>query len=215
MDLLRRLFSSFFPPSSQDDDSMWLLVGLGNPGTQYEKNRHNVGFMAIDQIARDYHFPAFKTKFDGQLSEGRIGEEKVALIKPQTFMNESGRCVGPAAKYFKVTPNRIIVFYDELDLPPGRLKVKKGGGTGGHNGIKSLDAHIGRQDYNRVRLGIGHPGDKDRVTGHVLGDFSKEEQKWLPAWLDLIAAQVPLLIDDNMNDFMTRVAEESKHIKGL
>lgn len=211
MDILRRLFSFFFPFSTQDGEPMWLLVGLGNPGGQYEKNRHNVGFMVIDRIAQEYGFPSFKTKFDGQLSEGRIGEEKVALIKPQTFMNDSGRCVGPAAKYFKVTPNRIIVFYDELDLPPGRLKVKKGGGSGGHNGIKSLDAHLGRQDYNRVRLGIGHPGDKNRVTGYVLGDFSKEEQKWLPEWLDVVTAQVPLLLDDNANDYMTRVAENFKN----
>jgi PTH1 family peptidyl-tRNA hydrolase len=209
MDILGRLFS-LLSPRTQDGEPMWLLIGLGNPGTEYEKNRHNVGFMAVDRIAQDYNFPSFKSKFDGLISEGRIDGQKVALIKPQTYMNESGRCVGPAAKYFKVTPNRVIVFYDELDLLPMRLKVKHGGGSGGNNGIKSIDAHLGRPDYWRVRLGIGHPGDKNRVTGYVLGDFSKEEQKMLPAWLDMIVSNVPLLLNDKTNDFMTRVAEQSK-----
>ncbi len=208
MDILRRLFPFLSQPA--DGEPMWLLIGLGNPGDKYEKNRHNVGFMAVDRIAQENGFPAYKTKFEGLIAEGRIDGQKVAIIKPQTYMNESGRCVGPFAKFFKVTPNRVIVFYDELDLPPGKLRVKQGGGSGGHNGIKSLDAHLGRPDYWRVRMGIGHPGDKDRVTGYVLGDFSKEEQKWLPAWLDTIVSNVPLLLNDKSNDFMTRVAEDTK-----
>lgn len=211
MDILRRLFPFLTIHSpAEDGEPMWLLIGLGNPGDKYEKNRHNVGFMTVDRIAQEYNFPAYKSKFDGLVTEGRIDGQKVAIIKPQTYMNESGRSAGPFAKFFKVTPNRIIVFYDELDLPPGKLRVKQGGGSGGHNGIKSLDAHLGRQDYWRVRMGIGHPGDKDRVTGHVLGDFSKEENKWLPQWLDIIVSQAPLLLNDKSNDFMTRVAEESK-----
>ena len=186
---------------------MWLLVGLGNPGDKYAGNRHNIGFMAIDRIADEYAFPAFRAKFDGHLSEGRINGQKVALLKPQTYMNESGLSVGQAMRFFKVTPNRIIVFYDELDLKPFQLKVKKGGGTAGHNGLKSIDAHLGRAEYWKVRLGIGHPGDKNRVSGYVLSDFSKEDQKTLPVWLDAVSKHAPLLLEDKQNDFMTRVAE--------
>lgn len=209
MDILRRLFPFLHSPAD-NGEPMWLLIGLGNPGDKYEKNRHNVGFMAVDRMAQENAFPAYKSKFEGLIAEGRIDGQKVAIIKPQTYMNESGRCVGPFAKFFKVTPNRIIVFYDELDLPPFKLRVKQGGGSGGHNGIKSIDAHLGRQDYWRVRIGIGHPGDKDRVTGHVLGDFSKEESKNLPAWLDMIAGHVNLLLNDKTNDYMTRIAEATK-----
>lgn len=189
---------------------MWLLVGLGNPGPEHQDNRHNIGFMAIDEIAREYGFPAFRKKFEGSLSEGRIGDQRVALLKPLTYMNLSGQSVGAAAKYFKLTPGRIIVFHDELDLPPGKLRVKKGGGHGGHNGLKSTDAHLNSQDYWRVRLGIGHPGDKDRVTGYVLGGFNKEEKKWLPAWLDVITKHTPLLLEDKQDDFMTNVARDFK-----
>ncbi len=187
---------------------MWLLVGLGNPGKDYQNNRHNIGFMAIEEIAREYGFPAFRKKFDGELSEGRIAGKRVALLKPQTFMNLSGQSVGPAASYFKVTLNQIIIFHDELDLAPGKLRVKKGGGHGGHNGLKSTDAHLSSQDYWRVRLGIGHPGDKERVTGHVLGDFSKAEQKWLPDWLGVIAKHTPSLVEGKPEDFMTSVARD-------
>ncbi len=187
---------------------MWLLVGLGNPGSEYEKNRHNVGFMAIDEIASLYNFSSYRKKFEGELSEGRIGEEKAVLLKPQTYMNNSGQSVGAAARFYKVTPNRIIVFHDELDLAPGKLRMKKGGGAAGHNGLKSMDAHLGRQDYHRARLGIGHPGDKDRVTNYVLGDFSKEEKGWLPDWLKAIAKHVPLLLKDQPEDYMTKVAAD-------
>ena len=195
-------------------DAMWLLVGLGNPGDKYKGNRHNVGFMAIDQIASDNIFPAFKSKFQGELSEGRIGNEKVALLKPMTYMNESGQSVGKAAKFYKIPSDKIIVFYDELDLPPFKIKLKQGGGSGGHNGIKSMDNHLrnneGGKDYWRVRLGIGHPGDKNRVSGYVLSDFSKQEQKDLPFFIDVIARHTQYLFDDNKSDFATRVSEDFK-----
>lgn len=193
---------------------MWLLVGLGNPGGKYKANRHNIGFMTVDQIASDNHLPPFKSKFQGELTEGRIGKEKVALLKPMTYMNESGQSVGKAAKFYKIPSDRIIVFYDELDLPPFKTKIKQGGGSGGHNGIKSMDNHLGRneggKEYWRVRLGIGHPGDKNRVSGYVLSDFSKEEQKDLPFFIDTVARHAGLLFEENKSDFGTRVSEDFK-----
>ncbi|MEM6811738.1 MAG: aminoacyl-tRNA hydrolase [Pseudomonadota bacterium] len=184
---------------------MFLIVGLGNPGNKYEGNRHNIGFMVIDEIARSNNFPAFKNKFQGELSEGRIGTQKIALLKPQTYMNDSGQSVGKAAQFFKVPPEKIIVFHDELDLAPRKIKVKQGGGTGGHNGLKSIDAHLGNKEYWRVRCGIGHPGDKNRVSGYVLNDFSKEEQKWLPDWIDDLSRYVDMVIEHHHDDYMTRV----------
>lgn len=187
---------------------MWILVGLGNPGKEYQDNRHNIGFMAIDEIADQYGFAAFKSKFEGEMSEGRIGEEKVVLVKPQTYMNLSGQCVGKVARFYKVTPHRIVAFHDELDLAAGKMRVKKGGGAAGHNGLKSMDAHLNSQDYWRVRLGIGHPGDRERVTGHVLGDFSKAEKEWVPDWMNACAKHVPLLIGGKNEDYMTKVAAD-------
>lgn len=189
---------------------MWLLVGLGNPGKEYKGNRHNIGFMTADRIADDNMFPGFKSKFNGDFSESRFAGEKVIILKPMTYMNESGQSVGKAAKFYKIPPEKIIVFYDELDLPPGKVKVKQGGGAGGHNGIKSIDAHLGNKNYWRVRMGIGHPGDKNRVSGYVLSDFSKEEQKWLPDFIDTVARFSDLLIEGNDADFMTRVSENFK-----
>lgn len=193
---------------------MWILVGLGNPGKEYEDNRHNVGFMVIDEIAREYGLSAFKSKFEGEIVEGRIGEEKVVLVKPMTYMNLSGQCVQKVARFYKVTPNRIVAFHDELDLAAGKMRVKKGGGAAGHNGLKSMDQHLNSQDYWRVRLGIGHPGDKDRVTGHVLGDFSKAEKQWLPDWVEALAKNVPLLIGGKNEDYMTKVAADFPAPKG-
>lgn len=186
---------------------MWLIVGLGNPGDKYNGNRHNIGFMVVDQIASDNMFPAFKSKFQGEISEGRLAGEKVALLKPQTYMNESGQSVRKAADFYKIPAERIIVFYDELDLAPGKIKVKQGGGSGGHNGIKSIDTNLKNKDYWRVRLGIGHPGNKNRVSGYVLSDFSKEEQKWLPHFIDEVSRHVSYLVEDNQADYMTRVSE--------
>jgi PTH1 family peptidyl-tRNA hydrolase len=205
--MLNLLNLNLFKKKTSD---MYLLVGLGNPGDKYAGNRHNVGFMAVDRIADDNHFPAFKSKFNGEYSEGRFGGQKVMLLKPMTYMNESGQSVGKVASFYKIPPEKIIVFYDELDLPPGKVKVKQAGGTGGHNGIKSIDAHLGDKNYWRVRLGIGHPGDKNRVSGYVLSDFSKEEQKWLPDFIDTVSRFSDYLVQGKEADFMTRVSENFK-----
>lgn len=185
---------------------MQLWVGLGNPGKEYAKNRHNIGFMVIDQLAADNHFPSFKAKFKGEVTEGRLGQQKIILLKPQTYMNDSGQSVRAAADFYKITPDNIIVFHDELDLPPQRVKVKQGGGTGGHNGLKSIDRHLGDKEYWRVRLGIGHPGDKNRVSGYVLSNFLKEEQQWLPDLLYGISKYADDLLPPSKDDFMTRLA---------
>ncbi|MCB1721044.1 MAG: aminoacyl-tRNA hydrolase [Rhodospirillales bacterium] len=189
---------------------MWLLVGLGNPGDKYKNNRHNIGFMAIDAMADEYRFPAFRSKFQGELSEGLIDGKKAVLLKPQTYMNESGQSVGKAAKFYKIPPERVIVFHDELDLEPGKCRVKVGGGVAGHNGLKSIKAHLGTADFMRVRLGIGHPGDKSRVSGYVLSDFAKAELPWLERLVPVLAKYVALLLREKSDDFMTRVAESVK-----
>jgi len=186
---------------------MWLLVGLGNPGDKYAGNRHNIGFMAIDGIADDYSFAGFRSKFQAEYAEGRIGDEKVLLMKPQTFMNESGQSVGKAAKFYKIPPEKIIVFHDELDLPPFKIRVKKGGGVAGHNGLKSIKAHLGTPDFTRVRMGIGHPGAKEKVSPYVLNDFAKSEQDMLSRCVDEVSRHIQLLISDNGDDYMTRVSE--------
>jgi len=186
---------------------MLLLVGLGNPGARYAANRHNVGFMAVDEIVRRHRFPGFREKSrpHGAFSEGAVGGEKVAILKPLTFMNDSGSAVGAAMRWFKLTPADVIVIHDELDLAPGKVRVKRGGGAGGHNGLRSIDRHIGR-DYRRVRIGIGHPGDPDRVTGYVLRDFAKSDGDWLDKTLDAVADAFPLLVAGDDSGFMTKVA---------
>jgi PTH1 family peptidyl-tRNA hydrolase len=196
---------SFLSPGR--DFPMWLLVGLGNPGSKYAGNRHNIGFMAVDRIAARHGIGPFKAKYNGQLAEGRIGDQKVALLKPETFMNESGRSVGAAAKFYKIPPDHIIVFHDELDLAASKIRVKKGGGNAGHNGLRSIDAHLGTPDYIRVRLGIGHPGEKDRVHGYVLSDFAKVEQEWLDPYLEAVGDYADLLLQNKDNEFMSRVAQ--------
>ena len=200
---------------------MRLLVGLGNPGREYANNRHNIGFMALDEIVRRYGFDAWRRRFQGQAAEGRVGREKVLALKPETYMNESGRAVGEAARFFKLEPEQVIVIYDEIDLVPGKIRVKQGGGAGGHNGIRSIDAHLGRlvgasgpaaaragggPDYWRVRLGVGHPGDKQRVKGHVLKDFGKADAEWLDKLLDAVTTELPRLVEDDAEGFMSRVA---------
>lgn len=157
---------------------MKLIVGLGNPGAKYARNRHNIGFLAVDRIAADHGFSPWRAKFQGEVCEGRLGTEKVALLKPETFMNLSGQSVGEAMRFFKLTPEDVVVFHDELDLAPGKLKLKQGGGHAGHNGLRSIHTHIG-ENYARVRLGIGHPGHKDRVAHYVLTDFAKADEGWL------------------------------------
>ncbi|WP_173934718.1 aminoacyl-tRNA hydrolase [Chelativorans sp. Marseille-P2723] len=183
---------------------MLLIAGLGNPGRQYAGNRHNVGFMAADAINRRHSFSPWSKKFNALVSEGRLGGKKVLLMKPQTFMNLSGQAVGEAMRFYKLTPDDLIVTYDELDLAPGKLRVKRGGGAGGHNGIRSIDAHCGK-DYRRVRIGIGHPGDKDRVTGYVLSDFSKSDHEWLEPLLAAIADNAELLVRSDDSGFMNKV----------
>ncbi|MCS6757814.1 MAG: aminoacyl-tRNA hydrolase [Candidatus Devosia euplotis] len=183
---------------------MKLLVGLGNPGSQHQGNRHNIGFMALDAIARAHAITQFRTKHSGSLAEGIIGDEKVILLKPQTFMNRSGDSVQQVAKFYKIEPADIIVLYDELDLAPGKVRVKIGGGNGGHNGLRSIDPQIGLS-YKRVRLGIGHPG-KENVTHHVLGDFAKANQSWLEPLLDAIGQHVGLLLRGDDSGFMNKLA---------
>jgi PTH1 family peptidyl-tRNA hydrolase len=191
---------------------MKLLVGLGNPGNQYEGNRHNIGFMALDAIARENGITQFRSKHAGSLAEGTIAGEKVILLKPQTFMNRSGDSVQQVAKFYKIEPADIIVFYDELDLAPGKVRVKIGGGNGGHNGLRSIDPQIGL-DYKRVRLGIGHPGVKDMVHGHVLSDFAKADKSWLEPLLDDIALNVSLLFKGDGSQFMNKLAGAAPEAK--
>ncbi|PCD02138.1 aminoacyl-tRNA hydrolase [Sphingomonas spermidinifaciens] len=187
---------------------MQLWVGLGNPGPQYAMHRHNIGFMAVDAIAEVHGFSAPQKKFQGWLQEGRIGQEKLLLLKPATFMNDSGRSIRSALDFYKLEVGDVTVFYDELDLAPFKVKVRTGGGAAGHNGIRSAIAHVG-PDFRRVRLGIGHPGHKDRVTGHVLGNFAKAEIEDLSDLLGAVAAEAPWLAagDDTrfMNDITLRL----------
>jgi PTH1 family peptidyl-tRNA hydrolase len=184
---------------------MQLWVGLGNPGPQYSMHRHNVGFMALDVIADMHGYPAPAKKFQGWLQDGRIGSQRILLLKPGTFMNESGRSVRAAMDFFKLTPQDVTAFYDELDLAPMKVKVKQGGGAAGHNGIRSMIAHIG-DDFRRVRIGIGHPGHKDRVTGHVLGNYHKSEIEPLTDLLGAIAAEAPWLADGDEVRFQNDLA---------
>lgn len=183
---------------------MLLFAGLGNPGAKYANNRHNVGFLAADVIARRHSFSPWSRKFQAEIAEGRIGGEKVLLIKPQTFMNLSGQAVGEALRFYKLDASAVTVFYDEIELPAGKVRVKIGGGSAGHNGIRSLDQHIGN-NYRRVRIGVGHPGAKEMVHGHVLGDFSKADQEWLDVLLDSIADSADLIAKGDDNSFMNRV----------
>ncbi len=184
---------------------MILLVGLGNPGARYAYNRHNVGFMAVDDIVERHNFQPWRKRFLGQAAEGRVGDVRCLALKPETFMNDSGRSVGQALRFFKLKSRQVFVFYDELDLAPGRIRVKLDGGAGGHNGIRSLDQHIGR-DYWRVRLGIGHPGHKHLVTGHVLGNFDAADEAWLDPFLEAVASELPVLLGEGHEAYMSRVS---------
>ena len=185
---------------------MRLWVGLGNPEPGMARNRHNIGFMALDAIAIRHGFSPWRQRFKGLVAEGNIGGQKVLLLKPLTYMNNSGESVQPAAAFFKLPTEAIAAFHDELDLAPGKMRVKKGGGAAGHNGLRSMDRMLGSPEYWRVRLGIGHPGDKARVLSYVLGDFAKDEKEWLIRFLDAIADAAPLLASDKIPDFMSKVA---------
>jgi peptidyl-tRNA hydrolase, PTH1 family len=184
---------------------MQLWVGLGNPGPQYAMHRHNVGFMAVDTIAEVFDFGPVQKKFLGWAQEGRIGGDKILLLKPATFMNESGRSVGEALRFYKLGIDALTVFHDELDLAPFKVKVKQGGGTAGHNGLRSIDQHIS-PDFRRVRIGIGHPGHKDRVTGHVLGNYAKAEMDSLADMLGAISAEAEWLAKGEDTRFMNDIA---------
>ncbi len=185
---------------------MLLWVGLGNPEPRMRRNRHNIGFMALDVIADRHGFGPWRQRFKGLIAEGQIGSQRVLALKPLTYMNASGESVVPAAAFYKIAPAAITVFHDDLDLAPGKLRVKRGGGAAGHNGLRSLDRLLGTEDYWRVRLGIGHPGEKARVLGHVLGDFGREDEDWLMPLLDAVAAAAPLLASGQGEAFMTKVA---------
>ncbi len=184
---------------------MRLFVGLGNPGAKYARNRHNIGFMAVDRIAEDHAFSPWRSKFQGQIAEGRLGTEKVVLLKPETFMNRSGQSVGEAMRFFKLEPADLVVFHDELDLAPGKCRVKKGGGHAGHNGLRSIHGHVG-ESYGRVRLGIGHPGHKDKVSSYVLNDFAKADQNWLDDLIRGISDGAADLAKGDSGRFMNAVA---------
>lgn len=184
---------------------MQIFVGLGNPGAKYAQNRHNIGFMALDEIAHAHGFAPWRSKFQAQMTEGRLGNNKVILLKPETFMNLSGQSVGEAMRFYKLTPDDVVVFHDELDLAPGKCRVKSGGGHAGHNGLRSIHQHIG-EAYARVRLGIGHPGHKDRVAGYVLSDFAKADQAWLDDLIRGIGRGAAKLVDGDTAGFMNAVA---------
>ncbi len=184
---------------------MHLIAGLGNPGSEHQANRHNVGFMAADEIARRHNLPAWRNKFSALVTDGTVDGERIVLIKPQTYMNRSGDSLAAAVNFYKLAAEDVTVIYDELDLAPGKLRVKTGGGNGGHNGLRSIDAAIGTQ-YQRVRVGIGHPGHKDLVTRHVLGDFAKADAEWLEPLLDAIADNAVLLAKKDGANFMNRIA---------
>lgn len=184
---------------------MKLFVGLGNPGPKHAGNRHNIGFMALDRIAADHGFPPWRARFQAEIAEGRLGAEKVVLLKPMTFMNLSGQPVGEAMRFFKLDPADVVVFHDELDLAPGRCRVKAGGGHAGHNGLRSIHQHIG-EAYGRVRLGIGHPGHKDRVSGYVLHDFTKADQDWLEDVLRGVSDGAAALAAGDAAGFQNKVA---------
>jgi peptidyl-tRNA hydrolase, PTH1 family len=183
---------------------MLLFVGLGNPGPQYAGNRHNIGFMAVQAIARRHNISPWRRKFQGVAVEGSIADVRVLLLLPGTFMNESGRAVQDAARFYKLEAGQIVVFHDEVELPPGKVRVKIGGGNAGHNGLRSISEHLGN-DYRRVRMGVGHPGDKNLMERYVLQDFAKSEWPWVEALCDIVAENVPLLIEGKDATFQNRV----------
>jgi PTH1 family peptidyl-tRNA hydrolase len=183
---------------------MRLFVGLGNPGAKYAHNRHNIGFMAVGEIARRHGFAPWRRRFQGETAEGTLDQERVILLRPLTFMNESGRAVQEAAGFFKLAAGEITVFQDELELPPAKVRVKVGGGIAGHNGLRSISSHIGN-DYRRVRLGIGHPGIKEMVHGYVLSDFAKDEHGWVEALCEAVADNAGLLATDRDSTFQNKV----------
>jgi len=206
--MLSALFSFLKNKNKLKEKPVILLVGLGNPGEKYTNNRHNIGFMAIEEIADSYGPANFQSKFKGLYAQVVIDGQKVGLLKPMTYMNESGQSVGAASKFFKISPDDIYVFHDELDLEAGKIRHKNGGGHAGHNGLRSIDSHLGTQGYHRIRQGIGHPGSKEKVHGYVLSDFAKNDKKWLENELYALAKHAPLLVKRRESDYMSKVALE-------
>ena len=188
------------------DSAPMLWVGLGNPGSEHARQRHNIGFMALDEIARRHGFGPWRKRFKGEVAEGTIGGQRIIALKPQTYMNASGDSVQQAATFLKIPPANVVAFHDELDLAPGKLRVKLGGGVAGHNGLRDMRRAFASPDFWRVRMGIGHPGHKDAVTGHVLGNFAKLDQAWLEKLLNAVADAAPMLASLKTEDFMTRIA---------
>jgi len=189
---------------------MWLIAGLGNPDSEHEDNRHNIGFMAVDRIADDHRFGAPKNKFSGVVLDGEIDGEKIMLLKPRTYMNLSGRSVAEALKFYKIPVENLIVIHDELDLLPGKIRVKTGGGAAGHNGLKSIDASTGNPNYKRIRIGIGHPGRPEMVSGYVLADFKPEERGLMDGLTQSLSKHLHLLLKGREADFMSKVTMETK-----
>lgn len=198
----------------EEGANMWLLVGLGNHGDKYAKNRHNIGFMAVDAICDFFSgFSSFRQKFQGQVCEGKIAGQKIILLKPETYMNNSGQSVIKAAQFYKIAPENIIAFHDELDIAPSMVRVKKGGGNAGHNGLKSIQAHLGTADFWRVRIGIGRPPHNGDVSNYVLGDFSKVEMDWVDLLVDCLAARAELIVKDDFKGYEKSVQELFKEKK--
>ena len=187
------------------NDAMLLIAGLGNPGSKYAKNRHNIGFRAVDEIARVHRFGPWRKRFQGEVADGAIADVKCLLMKPQTYMNESGRAVGDAANFFKLDPAAIIVFYDEIDLAPGRFRMKTGGGAAGHNGIRSIAASAVGAEFRRARMGVGHPGHKDLVHGYVLSDFHNADAPWVEALVRACADAAPMLVASEDGKYQAEV----------
>ncbi|WP_455476730.1 aminoacyl-tRNA hydrolase [Bartonella sp. B41] len=185
---------------------MWLIAGLGNPGLHYQNNRHNIGFMAVDAIYQSFSFSSWSKKFQAEISSGFVNDKKVFLVKPQTFMNLSGQAIGEILRFYRLEVKKLVVIHDELNLSPGKVRVKIGGGNNGHNGLKSIDAHCGTE-YCRIRLGIGYPASKEFVNQHVLGNFAKSDQEWLHLLLDTIATNIAFLITGNISLFMNKVSQ--------
>jgi peptidyl-tRNA hydrolase, PTH1 family len=183
---------------------MWLLVGLGNPGSGYAGNRHNIGFMALDALARRHNFGSWRRRFKGVTAEGPMAGERIIALKPETYMNESGLAVAEAANFYKIDVGHIVVFHDEIDLAPAKVRVKTGGGVAGHNGLRSISSHVGN-DYMRVRIGVGHPGSKELVYSYVLGDFAVKERPWVDAVCDIIADTAPMLVKGQESGFQNKV----------
>ena len=190
---------------------MYLLVGLGNPGSGYARHRHNVGFMAVDEIARSFEFGPWKSKFQGRFSEGKFGREKLLCLKPDTYMNLSGQSVGEAMRFLKIAPENVFVFHDDLDLARGKIRTKLGGGHGGHNGLRSIDQHIGAE-YHRVRIGIGHPGSKELVHGYVLQEFSRDDETWLAPTLKSLSDHLALLLEGKEADYLNKIALDVREV---